>query len=166
MQVVERQHHGLPLGETFEQRADRPVCSEALGRGAGLIGPRIEGPKRGEHACQLGEVFGGQPLEALGIERLEKFVEGIDDESERQLALELGGAALQREPTPLAGQPEELAEDPGLADSGLPADDEEARVARTCPLEQLLDDLQFVAHAPQVGQPLQAYASPCQAYRG
>ncbi|HZN90385.1 MAG TPA: hypothetical protein VFB44_15500 [Thermoleophilaceae bacterium] len=96
MQVVQRQHHGLPIGETFEQRADRPVRSEALGRGAGLIGSRIEGPKRGEHAGQLGEVFGGQPLEALGIERLEKFVEGIDDESERQLALELGGAALQR----------------------------------------------------------------------
>ena len=92
--------------------------------------------QRGEDRRQLVALVGGQALEGVGVERLEVGVEGVDDQAERQLALELGGAALEHEAAARLGASNQLAQQVGLADPRLAAEDDEPRRPRARLVEQ------------------------------
>ena len=77
--------------------------------------------------------------ECATAERLEELVERVHDEPERKLPLELGGVAVQREVPAVGCAQKQLAEQAGLADSGLTAHEQEPRLARGRPLEHSLD---------------------------
>ena len=84
-------------------------------------------------------------------ERLEELVERVHDEPERELPLELGGVAVQRQAAAAGGAQKQLAEQARLADPGLTAYEQEARLARGRPLEHSLDELQFGQTTHKVG---------------
>ena len=94
VKIVERQHQRLPSGQLLEPTTNSPKGAEALCSCGGAIGSGLERPERGEHPAQLREVLAGEPLEDVRVQRLEVLVDGVHDEAERKLALELGRVAV------------------------------------------------------------------------
>ena len=103
VKIVEHEHQRLLHGQALHQFARRAVGAVALGRGGRLIRARVERPQRREHSAELAQRLGAQAVERAGGERFEVLVEGVDDQAEGQLALELGRAAPQREASALLG---------------------------------------------------------------
>src|SRR5690606_3163058 len=85
--------------------------------------------ERGEHRCERTEPIGPQPVDVLRPEGAEVAVDGVDHDRERDVRLELRGAAGQGQATAGAGRTGELVEQPRLADARLPGDDDAAPVA-------------------------------------
>src|SRR3954454_1386377 len=108
MEIVEHQNEWLPGGEALDQVAHRAMGAEALRRGGRLVTPGIERAQRREHPAQLAHVLRGQGVELAWIERFEVFVQCLDDQTERNLALDLGGAAAQRRAAAALRPPSQL----------------------------------------------------------
>ena len=147
VEVLQHQDHRLGPGEPLDQVAQGMVCAKALGRGGRPGRPRRERAKRGEHARYLREILRGKPAERARLERAEVFVQSVDHEPERQFLLELGCAAAQRETAATLGAPDQLIEQRGLPDAGLPGDEHDSRGARDRLLEQLLGEVLLVLSA-------------------
>jgi hypothetical protein len=130
--VVEGKHQRLRHGEPLDQLAHRVMGLEPLGRGARLVRGRAQRAKRGEHGGELAELVRGEALVLVRIECLEVGIEGVDDQTERQLAFHLRCPAAEHQaPAPL-GAARELSKQRGLADPRLAGHDDEAggRLAR------------------------------------
>ena len=121
LHVVEHEHDGRLGGERGDQPADGPVRAVAL-----LLqlrpasgGELLEG---GEDDRELGCQVARQLLQAPRVEAHEPVVERVAEDAERQLGLELGGAAGQHEVAagPRAGA--QLPQQPALADARLAGD--------------------------------------------
>ena len=130
MQVVEHDQHELLGGEALEEIAHGAMGAEALGRGRPLGRSRVVRAQRGEHRRQLPHVLGGQTAEVARIKRLEILVESVDEGTERQGALELRCASMQRHGPAVLALVQEIEQQPRLADSRFPGDEDEALRAR------------------------------------
>src|SRR4051794_31359246 len=131
MEIVEHQNEWLPGGEALDQVAHRPMGAEALRRRGRLVTPGIERAQRREHPAQLAQLLHGQGVELAWIERFEVFVQCVDDQPERKLALDLGGATAQSKAAAAPRPPSQLEQQTRLADAGLAGDEDEAWIART-----------------------------------
>ena len=119
MHVVEREHHRLALGQPLEQAPHRVVQPVALGAltAAGLA-PVLAGQRR-EDRRELGHQALVQRPQERGLQRAQVVVERVDDQPERDVALELGGAALEHQVAPVLALAAKLREQPGFADARL-----------------------------------------------
>ena len=129
MQVVEQEHQRLGVGERLQELADRAVHPVAVGlrrRCAGAVG------ERREHLAELVARVVDQLPQAPRLERVEVVVERVDEDRERQLALELRGAAGEHELPAPVGALGQLREHARLADAGLA---HQLQGARPPPLE-------------------------------
>ena len=148
VQVVEHQHERLPGRQDHEQVADRLVRAVALvgeDRRALWVRTRSSSsPERLQHG-------GRQPAHVL--------VERVDEDPERQVALELGRAARQHQAAAVVGHRLELGQQPRLADAGLAHELDRARLA----LERALEHAQLLARvrrvAPRGGPHLRRYVN-------
>ena len=147
VKIVEGEDQWPARRQVLEQRAHRSVRPEALGRGARVSGSGVERAKGGKHPGELAEVLGREPLVGPRVERLQVLVEGVDHDAEGKLPLEFGRAALKRQATAPSGAVGQVGQQSRLADPGLACDEQEAGLARTCPLEQLLDELKLTPTA-------------------
>ncbi len=118
VQVVEREQERLLGRQQLEQRADALVQAEALLRGGGRWGGLVRGERR-EGRAEVAEPGLAERGEAPGRLRGEVVVERRPERAEGQLALELGGLALQHQVAALGGVGAEPVQQPGLADAGL-----------------------------------------------
>ena len=108
MQVVEDQHERLRPRELLQQRADGAVQAVAL-VAAGRPG------QRREDVDELGARGVVEVRQAARVEAVQVLVERVDEDAERQVALELGRAAGQDEAALGVGARLELGQQPGLA---------------------------------------------------
>jgi len=143
VKIVEHEDERLLHGEALDQLARRAMGTVALSRGGRLIRARLERPQGGEHSAELGQGFGLQAVEHPRSERLEVLVEGVDDQAEGQVALELGRAPPQRKAPPLLGPTEELGQERGLADTRFARDEHDLRRSRTPFVEYALEQIQL-----------------------
>ena len=128
LEVVEQDHDRRRGGEVLEQRADGAVGAVALVLQGGR-GRRVARADRRQHAGELRDAVAEHPLEPVLAEPGGVVVERVDPDAERQVLLELGAAAGQDHAAALGAAIGELLEHPRLADAGLAADGDEARVA-------------------------------------
>ncbi|EHN12334.1 LigA [Patulibacter medicamentivorans] len=121
VQVVEHEQDRMALGDRRQQLPDRAVGAMALlrrdrGRRAG---GRAEGRQRGSQRVGVGP---GQRGPLGDVERSQPVVDGVTDDPERRLALELRRAALQHQPSARGGDGGQLPQQPALADPGRARD--------------------------------------------
>ena len=117
----------LPGASASEQLADGAVDPDAVfGRGGGGVagGERAHRRKGGGELVDLLLVEGA---EGRTRRRLEEAVERIDEEPERQLALELGRAPVEDDAAPARGPLGQLAQEAGLAHPWIAFDRGELR---------------------------------------
>jgi hypothetical protein len=141
MKVIEHHNQRLPGGKALDQVTHRAVGAEAFGRRGRLVAPWIERAERREYPGQLAQILRGQAVELARIKRFEVLVEGVDDETERKLSLELRGAATQNKATAPLGLARELEQQARLADAGLACDEDKAWITRARRFEQLPEQL-------------------------
>ena len=119
VQVVEQQRDGALAAQQLEQPAHRPVVAEALG-GAGR-GGRLARPVRAHRGG--GGQDGGQVrpdgFDPARMQGRDVIVQRVHHEAERDVALVLGGAALEHQHPLRAGALAQRAEQRALADAGL-----------------------------------------------
>ena len=96
---------------------------------------------------ELAQRLRGEAMEGARVERLEVFVEGVDDQAERQLTLELGRAPPQRQAATLLGPDQQLVQERRLADPRLARHEQDLGRSRAPFLEQSLEQVQFVISA-------------------
>jgi hypothetical protein len=126
--VIERDHQRARDRDPFQQQADGAVCAVALLAEAG----RSAGggmPQRGEDRRELVPHLRIEGLELGLLVRHEEGVDGVDHHAEREVALELGGAAVEHDVMALLGAPTELREKARLPDARLPFDRQAERLA-------------------------------------
>ena len=128
VQVVEHQHQRLAGGEDAEQVAD------GLVRAVALVGHAAR--TRVQDAVELAV----ERLEHGGREAAHVLVERVDEDPERQVALELGRAARQHEAAAVVGHRLELRQQPRLADARLAHELDRARAA----LERIFEHAQLL----------------------
>ena len=121
VQVVQDQHKRLARGKRLQQVTHRSVRAVALVLD-GDAATRAEPRKRWEHVRELGARRLVELIQPSWVEPLGVLVERIDEDPERQVALELGRGAGEHELAARFGAIGELGQQPGLADAGL-ADD-------------------------------------------
>ena len=149
MKVIEHHNQRLPDGKALDQVTDRAVGAEALRRGGWLVAPGIERAQCGKHPRELAQILCGQAVELTRIKRFEVLVERVNDDAERKLSLELGGAATESKAATLLGLTNELEQQARLTDPGLARDEHEAWVMRARLLEQLPEQLQLAVSADE-----------------
>ena len=152
LDVVEDERDGPRRSEALDQLPHRMVRAEPLSGGRGLR-PRAERAQRGKDARQLPLIVGGQPVEGVRLERGEVLVERVDHQAERQLTLELRGAARQGQEPGLVRPPQQRGHEARLADPRLSRDEDELRRSRTGLLEHLPEQLHltFTTHEGPAG---------------
>jgi hypothetical protein len=113
--VVEQKHERLGRRELLEEQPHPAVHAVALVAPRPLRSVR----ERGEHRRYVGEQVVVQRAPAPWLQGFEVLVERIDEDPERQLALQLGRASGQHQ-TPLGVRTRgQLAQQPRLADARL-----------------------------------------------
>jgi hypothetical protein len=144
VEIVEGEDERLAGGKALDQLTDRVVRQVALRRRRRRVGLRRQRAQSREDHRQLRGAVGCEPVEGARVERGEVDVEGVDREPERQVALELGGAALEHQALTLVAAAGQFRQQPCLADPRLATDDQQAgRVAGQGLIEQPTDELQF-----------------------
>ena len=93
-------------GQALEQLADRPVGAEALRGGRRPSEPGSSARRDGNTAASSPQVLGGQAAERARVQRLEVLVQGVHEQAERQLALELRGAPVEGQAPAVLGPAE------------------------------------------------------------
>ena len=144
VQVVEREHDAGVGAQRLQQRADRAVGLEALVLEAAGGGAR-QPVEPGHDRRQLGRLGADEAREAVGAQRRGVVAERVDGDPERQVLLQLGGAAAEHEVAARVGTRAELVDEPRLADPGLPADRQDRRAAGLQPGERVGDGGQLRA---------------------
>ncbi len=105
-------------------RAPRSRSGSARSRSDGRSPAERSERSDGKTSASSSQAVGRQPVDdARGPSDCDVGVEGVDDDPERQLLLELGGAALQHQAAPGLGPAHQLAQHVGLADARLAADE-------------------------------------------
>jgi hypothetical protein len=140
--VVEQQHERLEHGQLLEQPAHRAVGAEAL-----VLERPGGGGERWKDVTELAARDVVEPVEPTRLEREHVVVERVDEQPERQLALELGGAPGQHELPALVGARGQLGEQTSLAHARLPEQREHAWTSPPELGERVLQRLQL-AGAP------------------
>ena len=133
LHVVEDEDETAAAGEPAQQVRERPVRSVPLAV-AGDRGSRVG--ERREDRRELRQVLDPPHLEARVVEGSQVRVERIEENRERQVALELARGAAEDEVPVAFGAGAELVEQARLADAGLAADAEQPRSAVAEPLER------------------------------
>jgi hypothetical protein len=88
MKVVEQKHEWQPSGELLQEGTNRPVAAVALVP----VSDRLGRGKRREGRKDVRELRSHvllEPVETTWFETLQVIVEGIDEDRERQVPLEL-----------------------------------------------------------------------------
>jgi len=111
-----------------------PVCVR-VELGGGAVVPR----HRREHRCQVREHVLVETAQKRRFERSEIVVEGVDDEPERDVALELGRPPIQYEISPVLGTLAKLGQQAGFTDPGLADELHEPWLAGGEPAQHLID---------------------------
>ena len=115
--VVEQEHDRPRAGQLFEQGAHRLVGPVPLGMDR--AGPSSGRPTEGrEHRPQLRQPL-VETVERAGIDGVQVGVEGVDEDTEGQLRLELTGAPGEHPQPPPGGERPELVQQPALPDPQL-----------------------------------------------
>ena len=114
VQVVQRQHERLGGGELLEQLDHRAVDAVALVQGRPLRRPGFR--QRRQDLAELRAHRRVEPFEPSRVEALDVPVEGVDEDPEREVLLELGRRAFEHEMTARVGPRGELGEQAALAD--------------------------------------------------
>ncbi len=117
--------------QPISSRTARWTRTRSSGAGA-WVAPLASGRIAGNAVASSSICSGGSVLKAVGRSRLEVAVQRVDEEPERELALELGGPAVEDQAVLVGGAVGELSQQPGLADPGLALDRRESRVAGLC----------------------------------
>lgn len=131
VQVVEDHHDRFRGGERGEQRPERGVQPVALveQRRSGAGGPsRQAGQDRGE---VVDRPLPAERRDGAGGERRDVVVERVGPDRERQIALELGAAAVEHQRAVVAQPGGGLGQQQRLADPRWPLDRGRARPVRT-----------------------------------
>jgi hypothetical protein len=102
-----------------------------------------------KNSGQRSEPIHCETLEQPVIERSQVRVQGIDEQTERKLTLELSGPTLDRQTTPVHGGAGNLLQQPCLADSGFSGDYHKARFAFARAIQQLLELRELIVSADQ-----------------
>jgi hypothetical protein len=140
--VVEGEQHRLASAQPVEQVPYSAIGEVTIVRGeGGGRGARLA--QRREDRGQLRDPLPRHSLERPRVERGEIVVAGVQKDPERELALELGAAAVEDEPAASIGLNRELVQQPGLADAGLAADREHPDRARLDLFQRALEGLQL-----------------------
>ena len=149
MQVVEREHDRLVARERLEQPADGTVRAVALvlqpvsGRAAGRL-------ERREHVGELRHRLLVEVRDRLRSEPVDVLVERVDEDPERQLALQLGRAAGEHDVAQRLGALAELAEQARLADPRLAHERERAGASAREVVEHVGHDLELCGPPDQL----------------
>ena len=117
MHVIEHQYEGLLGCKQRQQRAQSVVELGWLDRPRSRF---LKLRKRREHARQDRCVKVTERCQPAPRDGAEIRVEGIDQDAERELALELGGAAGGDHGTAIRDPRESTGQQPGLTDARLP----------------------------------------------
>ena len=96
MQVVEHEHERLRRREPLEQRAHRAVAAVALVLERDAR-PPASAVSEGKTCASSARTSSSSARERLGLEPAHVLVERVDEDGERQVALELGGRAGEDE---------------------------------------------------------------------
>jgi hypothetical protein len=99
----------------------------------------VESRDRREHRGEFRQQVVVQRAQQRGLERAQVVVEGIDDQTERDVALELGCPAVEDEITPVLPPPAQLRQQARLADAGLADNLNQPRLPAGQPIERSLD---------------------------
>ena len=116
--VVEDEHERPRRCEELQQLADCAVAAVALVLGGGRAA-RVEAGERGEDGRKLRPDLWLELVEAPRLDAADVLVEGVDEDPERQLLLELRRRARQHEVIAFVRASRKLREEPRLADPRL-----------------------------------------------
>ncbi len=146
--VIERQHHWLAPGQPLEHVADRvmqPVALRALtgSARAAAVWPRQGGEDRGK----LGQRVLVEGAEHRRFHRRQIVVERVDDQPERDVTFEFGGAALEHQVAPILAPAAQLRQEPRFADSRLARDLDEPRLSGRQLIQCYIEFTQLVVTA-------------------
>ena len=140
--VVEREHERPAQRQPLEQLPHRAMGAVALVLHDGRAGG-CEARQRGQHVRELAAHLLAERREQLRVQAGDELVEGVDEDPERQVALELGGAPREDGAAAGVGAPAQLGQQPGLADPRLALDRERGGPAIPQLAEGAIDRLQF-----------------------
>ena len=149
VEVVEHEDQRPPRGQALEQLADRPVGTEALRGGRRAVRAGVERAQGWEDRRELGQVLGGHAAERARVQRLEVLVQGVDEEAEGELALELRGAPVEGQAAAVLRPRERLGQQGGLPDPGLARDERESRRARIGLVQERREAVQLAVTADE-----------------
>ena len=146
VQVLEDAHDRRPIAEVAKEREDA-LEDPRLGpfRAPGASGVRRRwGPELGQESTELGGRGGSQVVELdiaepAARERRRQSPQGLDDRCIRQAAAisQADAAAFEEERATLARASADFVDQPGLADAGLAADEDDGRLTGTGPIDGL-----------------------------
>jgi hypothetical protein len=134
--VVERQQQRRRDGQALEQRAHGGVRAIAVRRDRAPAGVA----ERREDLREVGRHVRADPAR---LEPRHVVVERVDEDRERQVLLELGGAPGQHEPAAGVGAGRQLGEQPGLADAGVAGEQQRGRPVARDPGQRGVDRVQL-----------------------
>ena len=139
VEVVEAEHERLGRGERLQQSSHGAVGAVTFrGDGVGRLGA-----DRRQHMRQLGPHVVLQPVEPARLDGLHVLVQGVDEDAERHLVLQLGCAAGEHEhPAPVRARLE-LREQACLADPRLAGQLERPRLAPRETVERAVQRVQL-----------------------
>jgi hypothetical protein len=99
----------------------------------------VEPRDRREHRGQFRQQVIVQRAQQRGLERAQVVVERIDNQTERDVTLELGCPPVEDEITPVLSPPAQLSQQARLADPGLADDLNQPWLPADQPIERSLD---------------------------
>ena len=140
--VVEDEHERARRGQPREQlahRAMRPVAL-VLQQARPVI---ARGRDRRQHVRDLAERLVAQARQHPRVEARDVLVERVDEDPERQVALELGRAAVQDDAATGGRARVQLRQQPRLADARLALDQQRRRLAALERVEREVDGIQL-----------------------
>ena len=129
MHVVEHEDERLGCREPFKEVADRPVAAVPLVPKS-LTSCRRQARERREDVREPVPGVVVQSVEPMRLQALQVLVEGVHEDGEGQLALELGGGPAEDQVPVPVGARRDLREQPRLPDARL-ADHLDRRGAAT-----------------------------------
>src|SRR6266404_6845491 len=153
MKVVEQKDEWQPSGKLLQEGTNRPVAAVALVPVGDRVG-RGERRERREDVRELRSHVFLEPVETTWIETLQVIVEGIDEDRERQIPLELRTRAGQHEQVACIAALSKLGEQPALADPRLAGELESGGPPVVDHVENVVENCAFRATSNEpIGHP-------------
>jgi hypothetical protein len=163
VQVIEREHERPGPNELGERGADcreEPVPLHRQQRAPALTLCAVDRPRERREDCgQLGELGLGQHLPQPPGEGPQHRVEGLRDRPVRDVPLQFARPAAGDPAAAPLGDPDQLVEQPGLADAGLAQHDDGRRPAGP-------DGGERPVERPQLGRPPDEGSVGCPVHAG